>query len=125
MSNQQPPPQNLTEQLIRLNVAVESMVKQAEAVHKRLDKADEDREEIQKEVHALQLSLNDVKNDVKNHLKQCAGHNEAEGKPGGWQDRVLTPPVLMVAILGACVLVALILGRDEAVAPILEVVPTP
>lgn len=120
-----PPPQNLTEQLIRLNVAVENMIKQAEAVHKRLDKADGDREEIQKDVHAMQLALNTVQSDLKNHLKRCADHDEAEAKPGGWQERVLTPPVIIAAILGACVLVALILGRDDAVAPILDVVPAP
>lgn len=120
------PPHNLTEQLIRLNVAVESMVKQAEAVHKRLDKADSDREEIHKQIHAMQLSLNDLKNDLKNHLKHCADHNEADTpQPAGWQDRLLTPPVVISAILGTVLIVALILGRDDAVEPILGALPTP
>lgn len=120
------PPQNLTEQLIRLSIAVESMVKQAEALHKRIDKADGDREGLHKQIHAMQLSLNDIKNDLKNHTKNCADHNEAQAqRPTGWQDRLLTPPVVIVAILGAVLIVALILGRDEAVEPILGALPTP
>lgn len=123
MSDQQPPSANLTEQLIRLNVAVENMVKQAEAVHKRLDKAGEDREEIQKEVHGLQLALNDVRNDVKNHLRQCATHEEApQDKPAKWQG-ILTPPVIIAGIFGAVLIVALIFGRDEAVAPLVDKLP--
>ena len=123
MSDQQPPPANLTEQLIRLNVAVESMVKQAEAVHKRLDKAAEERAGFHKEIHAIQLALNDLQNDLKNHLKHCASHEEApQDKPAKWQG-ILTPPVIIAGIFGAVLIVALIFGRDEAVAPLVEKLP--
>lgn len=122
-----PQPHNLTEQLIRLNVAVENMVKQAEAVHKRLDKADEDGEKIQRQVHAIQLSLNDVKNDLKNHLKNCADHNAGDTRPPptGWQGQVLTPPVIVTLCISLVLVVALLLGRDEAITPIVEAIPTP
>ena len=114
-------PANTTEQLIRLSVAVESMVKQAEAVHKRLDKAAEEREEAHKEIHALQINLADTNNRLQNHIDRCTSQPAQQR----WQERVLTPPVLIAAIVGGCILVALILGRDEAIAPIIEAVPSP
>ena len=79
-------------------------------------------EQVRTELAEFKVRLGRIEDD----LERMQDAEQAEKPPPpAWQERVLTPPVIITLVVGVCVLAALILGRDEAVAPILEVVPTP